>query len=605
MSAVLPLVHPVTVPAPVERRVPRVLGRAWDFQQDPVAAFLDLFCGLGGGTTGKRSAIERAGFVVGESARVIAVNHDPDALAMHAANHPDVEHINSDLETLSPRLVLTGHSCEACETLVVTTPCPVTGIRGSELTGMLTCAPCQPYSPANGKRVYVRPQMRATPDYSRKFRRLGRPAFVIEENVRQIATEWPDWSAYIQGYREDGYEVEHRILCAADYGVPQERYRLIMVAVRRDVLQGRPIPWPRKSHSEGAREPGTFPWQGSGSSLDLEEWSPSFFEGKKDSTGRATGTPYSPRVRARIARYIREQGRFWWPLAEAVLTFSGPVPLAGMLEACPRSEWPAWITVDDEERVVIDAVLAEADFARVDHAFVVGQQDGNVCRPTSDPCMTVATAGYVRVAQIRCLVPQRGPHGGPNSNLPRSVTEPSHTVLAGRRHGSVAEARIFTRTGGLEVRFTSVDPVILPHHGERPGQQPRVHRARDPAPTVPARRKLDAAFPFIVTYNGKPQADPTSEPATTITTRPRHYVVSARLVDAYADLGYRPVKAREAALLQGFPPGVKLVGSAEAQQRGIGNAVPPPLIDAVVSALLNMRGIAQTRLATYDESVKP
>ena len=59
--------------------------------------YIDLFCGAGGTTTG----VERARLNGDKCAKVIAcANHDPNAIASHAANHPDVLHFTEDIRTL-------------------------------------------------------------------------------------------------------------------------------------------------------------------------------------------------------------------------------------------------------------------------------------------------------------------------------------------------------------------------------------------------------------------------------------------------------------------------------------------------------------------------
>ena len=59
--------------------------------------YIDLFCGAGGTSTGVEYAT-----VDGEKcAKVIAcVNHDANAIASHAANHPDALHFTEDIRTL-------------------------------------------------------------------------------------------------------------------------------------------------------------------------------------------------------------------------------------------------------------------------------------------------------------------------------------------------------------------------------------------------------------------------------------------------------------------------------------------------------------------------
>ena len=59
--------------------------------------YIDLFCGAGGTSTG----VEYAQLHGEKCAKVIAcVNHDPNAILSHAANHPDTLHFTEDIRTL-------------------------------------------------------------------------------------------------------------------------------------------------------------------------------------------------------------------------------------------------------------------------------------------------------------------------------------------------------------------------------------------------------------------------------------------------------------------------------------------------------------------------
>ena len=59
--------------------------------------YIDLFCGAGGTSTG----VERARLRGRKCAKVIAcVNHDANAIASHAANHPHALHFTEDIRTL-------------------------------------------------------------------------------------------------------------------------------------------------------------------------------------------------------------------------------------------------------------------------------------------------------------------------------------------------------------------------------------------------------------------------------------------------------------------------------------------------------------------------
>lgn len=59
--------------------------------------YIDLFCGAGGTSTG----VENARHDGRQCAKVIGcVNHDANAIASHAANHPDALHFTEDIRTL-------------------------------------------------------------------------------------------------------------------------------------------------------------------------------------------------------------------------------------------------------------------------------------------------------------------------------------------------------------------------------------------------------------------------------------------------------------------------------------------------------------------------
>lgn len=58
--------------------------------------YIDLFCGAGGTSTG----VENARYEDEQCAKVVAcVNHDANAIASHAANHPDALHFTEDIRT--------------------------------------------------------------------------------------------------------------------------------------------------------------------------------------------------------------------------------------------------------------------------------------------------------------------------------------------------------------------------------------------------------------------------------------------------------------------------------------------------------------------------
>ena len=99
---------------------------------------------------------------------------------------------------------------------------------GADVRILAGCAPCQPFSTYS--------QSRKTPDARwdllRSFLRLAvelKPEIVTMENVRGLAGK-PIWKEFVGGLEEAGYQVDWDELLCSDFGVPQARKRLVLLA---------------------------------------------------------------------------------------------------------------------------------------------------------------------------------------------------------------------------------------------------------------------------------------------------------------------------------------------------------------------------------------
>lgn len=165
---------------------------------------------------------------------VAAVDFDDQATKTYARNHPEAKVFNADITTLDP------------EDLRLTT-------GGRELDLLAGGPSCQGYS-THGKRMADDPRNFLFEHYMRMAQAL-RPKWILIENVQGLLT-------YNKGYFKDeilgrlrtlGYAAEARVLCAADYGVPQRRYRIFFLANRI----GAPITFPSPTHGSA---PGLKPY---------------------------------------------------------------------------------------------------------------------------------------------------------------------------------------------------------------------------------------------------------------------------------------------------------------------------------------------------------
>lgn len=165
---------------------------------------VDLFCGCGGLSLG----FEMAGFEP-----LIAIDMWKDAVNTYNHNHPNKVAKCIDIHDISN---------EYLESL---------GASG-DIVGVIGGPPCQGFSTV-GKRIVEDPRNSLYLEYCRVVEHV-RPDFFVLENVKGLTT--------LAGgaFRDDiynrfsalGYEVRYKILNAADYGVPQNRYRVFFVGLK-------------------------------------------------------------------------------------------------------------------------------------------------------------------------------------------------------------------------------------------------------------------------------------------------------------------------------------------------------------------------------------
>ncbi|MFH0985196.1 MAG: DNA cytosine methyltransferase [Candidatus Omnitrophota bacterium] len=166
---------------------------------------LDLFCGCGGMTVG----LKKAGFQV-----LGAVDIDPPSVKTYKANHRGVKVWKADIRNLDPFDLL--------EEL---------NIDQGNLDLLAGCPPCQGFSmmrTLNGSVRVDDPRNDLLLEIHR-FAEAFRPRAVMMENVPGLAKD-DLFSCFCQHMEKLGYLGDHRILNAAEYGVPQRRRRLIYLA---------------------------------------------------------------------------------------------------------------------------------------------------------------------------------------------------------------------------------------------------------------------------------------------------------------------------------------------------------------------------------------
>jgi DNA (cytosine-5)-methyltransferase 1 len=175
---------------------------------------LDLFAGAGGMTAGLRDA----GVDV-----IAAAEIDSDSIASYQANHPGVK-LLGDVRTLTGSDILQRLERKTIDLVV-------------------GCPPCQGFSRLTEKHRRLDPRNDLVLHFVRLVTEL-RPAVCMMENVPGLVTRGGRlFRALVSGLKDAGYVVNYDVLELADYGVPQFRKRLVLLAGR-----GFNIPIPKPTH---------------------------------------------------------------------------------------------------------------------------------------------------------------------------------------------------------------------------------------------------------------------------------------------------------------------------------------------------------------------
>lgn len=253
---------------------------------------VDNFAGGGGASTG----IEMATGISVD----IAINHDPEAIKMHKANHPSTKHYCESVWDVDP--------IEACK---------------GKSVGLAWFSPdCKHFSKAKGGKPKDK-NIRGLAWVALRWAGKVRPRVIMLENVEEFKTWGPlnrnhrpikskqgvTFRKFISQLENLGYAVEYRELVAADYGAPTMRKRFFLIA-RCD---GKPIVWPEPTHgpadSEAVKAGLLKPYLGAYTQLDFSLPCPSIFdtaEEIKEKYGINAKRPLAPKTMERIARGLKK-----------------------------------------------------------------------------------------------------------------------------------------------------------------------------------------------------------------------------------------------------------------------------------------------------------
>jgi DNA (cytosine-5)-methyltransferase 1 len=362
---------------------------------------VDSFAGGGGASTGIELALGRG--------PDIAINHNPAALALHAANHPETIHLSENVYKVDPLDHLAGRHI-----------------------GLMWFSPdCKHFSKAKGGKPVarnIRDLAWIIPGWIERIQKSGGMVDVVMmENVEEFAGWGPlvetekglmpcperkgqTFLKWCKALRRLGGKIERRELRACDYGAPTIRKRLFVI-IRFD---GRPIVWPAPTHgdpaSEAVKSGKLKPWRTAAECIDWSLPCPSIFESAAEiweKHGLRAKRPLATNTLARVARGMK--------------------------------------------RYVLEA----------DEPFLVNLTHGGRTESAADPFRTITGAHRGEKAVIAPALATYYGHGDGRGTRTGTLTEPLRTVTTENRHALISPylASIAHGDSGGRREYPLADPL--------------------------------------------------------------------------------------------------------------------------------------------------
>ncbi|MGO8368896.1 DNA cytosine methyltransferase [Rhizobium ruizarguesonis] len=414
--------------------------------QNSAPLIVDSFAGGGGASTGIEMALGRS--------PDIAINHNADALALHAANHPETLHLSENIFKVDP----------------------LDHVAGKHV-GLAWFSPdCKHFSKAKGGKPVER-NIRDLAWIIVLWAERAKPDVIIMENVE----EWKEWGPLIEtprglmpcpdsrgqtfekwckAMKRAGYKLQHRELRACDYGAPTIRKRLFVVA-RRD---GQPIVWPEPTHGaptdRNVIAGKKLPWRTAAECIDWSLACPSIFDTSAEIMAKHALRAVRPLADATMSRVARGMKRY---------VLDAERPFIVNLTHGARIE-----DIDQPFNTITGANRGEK--AVIAPHLMTMRNSGKPFNGADEPAHTITAGGSGLTLVAPVLTAAQ--HGGSN----RSVEDPHHTITASKKDQNAVIVPTLIGCGG------------------RAGQS-RPRGGGEPSATITAKADTCAAVAFVAQHN--------------------------------------------------------------------------------------------------------
>lgn len=538
--------------------------------------YIDLFCGAGGTSTG----VENARYEGRQCAKVIGcVNHDANAIASHAANHPDAMHFTEDIRTLelSP---LVAHIAKMRK------------LYPDAFVVLWASLECTNFSKAKGGQPRDA-DSRTLAEHLFRYIEAINPDYIQIENVEEFMS-WGDldengkpiskdagrlyqqWVANVCGY---GYRFVHRILNSADYGAYTSRRRFFGIFAKGSL----PIVFPEPTHSkEGAA--GLFGrlhrWKPVREVLDFSDEGESIF-GRKKPLVDAT----LERIYAGLIKFVAG-GKEAFMVKWNSMSRAGKYHAPGIDEPCPTVATQSRLGVaqvsflskyyggSPEGKSVSVEEPAGAITTRDHHSFITAYYGNGHNHSIDEPAPTLTTKDRLAFVDMQY-----------GNGTPCDIETPAPTVTTNPKHQLVTckpwiMNTSFKNTGSsIDEPAQTVTANRKWHYLMNPQFQSAGGSVDSPCFTLIAR--MDKMPPYLIQTEQGEMAiviEPDDSPAMV---KIKQFMALYGIID----IKMRMLRIPELKRIMGFPSDYVLVGTQADQKKFIGNAVEVNMARVLCEAL--------------------
>lgn len=607
--------------------------------------YIDLFCGAGGTSTGVESAKVNGK----QCAKVIAcVNHDANAIASHAANHPEAMHFTEDIRTLelSP---LIAHVQRMKQ------------LYPEAHLVLWASLECTNFSKAKGGQPRDA-DSRTLAEHLFRYIEAINPDYIQIENVEEFMSWGPmdengkplsmqkgqDYTRWVCSVKNHGYNFKHRIMNAADYGAYTSRKRFFGIFAKH----GLPIVFPEPTHCKEGKQDmfsDLKKWKAVKEVLDFEDEGTSIFGRKKEPVEATKARLYSGLIKfvaggkdAFMIKWnsMNQSGKYQAPDMEAP---SPTVSCQNRLGVAKVSFMSKQFSGHPESKNVSLERPAGA-ITCIDHHAIVNTDflaayygNGDNVSQVDRPCPTVPTKdrfNYVRPVFLSMYYGGDNHAGAIDKPAPTirtkdccslvstrffdmqygtgkctSIHKPAGTVTATPKHNLITCRQwlmntSFGNTGSsIEVPSQVITANRKWHYLVNPQYSSAGGNINSPCFTLIAR--MDKMPPYLAECTTEPKDIPSFiridgnvviyeiyETDSPMTVKIKEFMALYGILD----IKMRMSKIPELKRIMGFPDGYKLIGTQADQKKFIGNAVEVTmarvLCEAVSRKLRELRKVA-------------